>query len=68
LQYDFGGGGGWGDPFARDPQAVLDDVWDEYISIDAARRDYGVVVTGSLAEMTLAVDERATAAARAARR
>ena len=32
LVYDFGGGGGWGDPLDRDPQAVLDDVWDEYVS------------------------------------
>ncbi len=60
LVYDFGGGGGWGDPLARDPQAVLDDVWDEYVSIDAALRDYGVVITGSLEEMTLAVDLEAT--------
>ncbi len=37
LVYDFGGGGGWGDPLDRDPHAVLDDVWDEYVSIDAAR-------------------------------
>ena len=56
LVYDFGGGGGWGDPFARDPQAVLEDVWDEYVSIDGAERDYGVVITGSLEDMTLAID------------
>jgi N-methylhydantoinase B len=52
----------------RDPQAVLDDVWDEYVSIEAARRDYGVVVTGSLEDMTVALDEAATAAERASRR
>jgi N-methylhydantoinase B len=39
---------------------VLDDVWDEYVSIDAALRDYGVVITGSLEEMTLAVDQEVT--------
>jgi N-methylhydantoinase B len=33
LVYRFGGGGGWGNPLDRDPQAVLDDVWDEYVSI-----------------------------------
>jgi N-methylhydantoinase B len=64
LDYKFGGGGGWGDPLLRDPQAVLDDVWDEYVSIEAAKRDYGVVVTGSLEEMTLALDEDATEAER----
>lgn len=68
LVYEFGGGGGWGDPLDRDPQAVLDDVWDEYVSIDGARRDYGVVVTGSLEDMTLGLDPAATEAERARRR
>ena len=39
-----GGGGGWGDPRNRDPQAVLDDVLDEVVSLEGARRDYGVVI------------------------
>jgi N-methylhydantoinase B len=65
LVYDFGGGGGWGDPFLRDPQAVLDDVWDEYVSVEAAEHEYGVVITGSLEAMDLAVDETATAQLRA---
>ena len=60
LIYDFGGGGGWGDPLDRDPDAVLEDVWDEYVSVQGAAADYGVVVTGSLEEMTLAVDADAT--------
>jgi N-methylhydantoinase B len=64
LVYRFGGGGGWGDPLERDPQAVLDDVWDEYVSMDAARERYGVVITGSLADMTLALDDEATRALR----
>jgi len=46
--YDYGGGGGWGDPLDRDPQAVLDDVLDEYVSVGAATREYGVVLRGSL--------------------
>jgi N-methylhydantoinase B len=66
--YDYGGGGGWGDPLDREPQAVLDDVLDEYVSIGGAERDYGVVLTGSLEDLTLAVDEVATAAARDERR
>lgn len=57
-----------GDPMDRDPQAVLDDVWDGYVSIAGALRDYAVVITGSLEEMTIAVDEAATAAERTARR
>ncbi len=38
------GGGGFGDPHARDPQHVLDDVLDGLITAEEARRDYGVVV------------------------
>ena len=68
IAYHYGGGGGWGDPLARDPARVLDDVLDEYVSLESARDDYGVVLTGSLAEVTLAVDGPATAALRARRR
>lgn len=68
IVYDYGGGGGWGDPFDRDPQAVLDDVVDEYVSVQAAERDYGVVLSGSLDDLTLAVDHDATKALRAERR
>ena len=57
IMYDYGGGGGWGDPLDRDPQAVLDDVLDEYVSVEGATRDYGVVLTGSLDDLTLAVDD-----------
>jgi N-methylhydantoinase B len=60
LVYRFGGGGGWGDPLARDAQAVVEDVWDEYVSIEGAREHYGVVITGSLDDMTLALDQPAT--------
>ncbi len=60
VMYDYGGGGGWGNPLDRDPQAVLDDVLDEYVSVEGAERDYGVVLTGSLEDLTLAVDEEAT--------
>jgi N-methylhydantoinase B len=63
--YRYGGGGGWGDPLERDPQRVLDDVLDEYVSLEAARRDYGVVLNGSLEDLDLRVDEAATTARRA---
>jgi N-methylhydantoinase B len=39
-----GGGGGYGDPAERDPEAVLKDVINGYVSIESARRDYGVVI------------------------
>ena len=38
------GGGGYGDPLDRDPDAVLDDVEDGYVSPERAAKDYGVVV------------------------
>lgn len=38
------GGGGFGDPRARDVQRVVDDVLDGLITAEEARRDYGVVV------------------------
>jgi len=40
------GGGGWGDPLDRKPDAVLRDVRWGKVSVTGARDDYGVVVTG----------------------
>ena len=56
-------GGGYGDPLERDADRVLEDVLDGYLSPETAERDYGVI----LAAGGRAVDEAATAAARAAR-
>ena len=68
IMYDYGGGGGWGNPLDRDPQAVLDDVLDEYVSVIGAERDYGVAFSGTLDDLTLAVDVTRTDELRAARR
>jgi N-methylhydantoinase B len=65
LVYNFGGGGGWGNALERDANAVLEDVWDEYVSIEGARRDYGVIVTGTVEAMDLKLDGAATATLRA---
>jgi hypothetical protein len=51
-----GGGGGWGDSLDRDPAAVLEDVLDEYVSLEGARRDYGVVID----EKEMMIDEEGT--------
>jgi len=61
YEYHYGGGGGWGNPLDRPAERVLDDVLDEYVSVEAARRDYGVVLTGSLDDLTIAIDRKATA-------
>jgi N-methylhydantoinase B len=62
-------GGGWGDPFARDPERVLRDVRDEYLTIAAAERDFGVVITGDphADPEGLVLDGPATERARTAR-
>jgi N-methylhydantoinase B len=57
------GGGGFGNPLERDVARVVADVRDGLVSIEGARRDYGVVITD---RETLIVDEAATLAARAA--
>ncbi|MDT7888536.1 MAG: hydantoinase B/oxoprolinase family protein [Desulfurococcales archaeon] len=38
------GGGGYGDPLEREPEKVLEDVIDGYVSIERAKKDYGVVI------------------------
>ena len=62
IAYQHGGGAGFGPALERDPEAVKDDVLDEYVSVAAAREKYGVVLTGSLEDYDLAVDVAATAA------
>ena len=44
FKFDSTGGGGWGDPFERDIEKVCEDVLDEYITVAAARNEYGVVI------------------------
>jgi N-methylhydantoinase B len=61
IQHDQPGGGGFGDPFTRDPARVAADVRDEKITIHFARREHGVVIDPE----TLTVDEGATSALRA---
>ena len=51
-----GGGGGVGEPFERDPQAVQKDVVDGYVTIEAAERLYGVAID----EATITIDEART--------
>ncbi len=65
IAYQHGGGGGFGSPLERDPDAVRDDVLDELVSIGKARAVYGVVLTGTRDEYDLAVDVAATRALRA---
>ncbi len=58
------GGGGYGDPLARDPELVRRDVVRGYLTVEDGERDYGVVLAGA----PPAVDGPATARRRAQRR
>src|SRR6202047_2482389 len=40
-------GGGFGDPLARDPARVREDVADGFVSAEAAKQDYGVALTAA---------------------
>jgi N-methylhydantoinase B len=53
------GGGSVGDPYARDPESVRADVLEGFVSVEAARDEYGVVL-----DAALAVDDERTRALR----
>ena len=44
FRHVLAGGGGFGDPLDRDPEAVLRDVRNQLLSPDKAEADYGVVI------------------------
>jgi N-methylhydantoinase B len=56
-----GGGGGYGPPWERPAERVQEDVREGYVSLQAAREQYGVVLDPA----TLAIDWAATARRRA---
>jgi N-methylhydantoinase B len=62
ISFQQSGAGGYGDPLRRDPARVLEDVLDDYVSVEAARTEYGVVITGE--GLDLRVDGPATRALR----
>jgi N-methylhydantoinase B len=55
------GGGGYGDPLQREPSLVLSDVLDDFVTLESASADYGVVVNSN----SWQVDAEATKALRA---
>ena len=64
FRHELPGGGGWGDPLKRDPQKVLKDVRNEFVSLERAATDYGVVIN----DATWQIDEAATTRLREAHR
>jgi N-methylhydantoinase B len=69
FRYLTNGGGGWGSPLEREPERVLRDVRDGYITVEGAARDYAVVVLGDPDRDPegLTIDREATARLRADR-
>lgn len=57
LTLETGGGGGFGAPLDRDPEAVRKDVIEGYVSRAGAERDYGVIL-GTELELDLAATKR----------
>ena len=55
VRIETAGGGGWGSPLEREPDKVLSDVLDAFITLDSARRDYGVCIDADT--MTINQDE-----------
>lgn len=53
------GAGGYGLPAQRDPQAVLTDVRCGFLSLDAARSQYGVVIRDGVIDVAATADLRA---------
>jgi N-methylhydantoinase B len=45
ITFESNGGGGYGLPWERDPELVLEDVIDGYVTIAKAREVYGVAIT-----------------------
>lgn len=58
-------GGGWGDPFDRDPELVLRDVKDGIVSEEAARGEYGVVIDRTSWSIDVPATDRLRATLRA---
>ncbi len=54
FEHTWSGGGGYGDPLVRPPEKVLADVINDAVTVEAARKFYGVVVANG------AVDAKAT--------
>ena len=61
LRFETCGGGGWGNPFDREPERVQKDVSNGMVTLHGAEQDYGVVLDPE----TLVIDEEATKALRA---
>ena len=56
IRHEMAGAGGWGDPLEREASAVLEDVIDNRVSVEAAKTEYGIVIS----EQGTEIDEDAS--------
>jgi N-methylhydantoinase B len=69
IHYWPAGGGGYGDRLDRDTRLVLQDVINEYVSLEGAREDYAVIISEiDRRRLIFEIDEKATADLRAEKR
>ncbi len=57
ISFISAGGGGYGNPFERDPETVLRDVEYGYVSIEKAKSDYGVIIQSDPLSLDLAATQ-----------
>jgi len=66
IYYSSSGGGGFGEALDREPELVLEDVMDEWLTIETAKKFYGVVIKAIDAEaLDYKIDMAATKKLRA---
>ena len=53
-----GGGGGWGSPLERDPERVLLDVVNEYVTLEDALKIYGVAIDEETSQLDMRKTEK----------
>jgi len=53
IRHVMAGAGGYGNPFEREPEMVLQDVLNEKVSLDGAEKDYGVAIDREHMEVNL---------------
>jgi N-methylhydantoinase B len=63
IRLDLPGGGGFYDPFTRDPELVVEDVRNGLVSAESALRDYGVVIVDGEPDFDATERARASEAA-----
>ncbi len=62
IEFYSAGGGGYGNPLEREPDAVAEDVKKGYVSIDAAQKEYGTVIDPASLKPDLTATTRLRAA------